>query len=306
MMPMATTKNPRGGMIANHRTRWAAGPALVLAAGALLAAPALAESEHTFGESYGGRADKTPAEIEDVDIEEKTGDDLPLDLPFRDEDGKPIELGELFETGKPVIMTFNYSDCPMLCSVQLGGVVDALRQMDLRLDQQFRIVTVTLDPTESPEIASDTKAHYLERLEGGDDFGEGWRFLTGSKTSIETLTNAVGFEYEYSPERNEYFHAPALVLASPSGKVSSYLYGVRYEPDEISESVTAAAMGDTRESAEKYIMSCFLYDGPGGHAATAFQVMRIGGIGFVLLGGVLGTMYVVKRTRKSRREHQVS
>ena len=292
----------RRGMGTDRNTQRAVGLALALAAWLLAPAAAMASDSHRFGDSYGGRADEMPPEIQDVDIVEKLGGELPLGVSFRDEDGRPIVLGDLFEVGVPVIVTFNYSDCPMLCSVQLGGLVDALRGMDLRPGRQFRIVTVTLDPTESPELASQTKAQYLERLDDGDEVGEGWHYLTGSQTSIEALADAVGFEYEYSVERNEYFHPPAIVFASPSGTVSSYLYGVRYEPDDVTQGVTSAALGDTRESAEQFILSCFVFDGSGGHAATAFQIMRMSGIGFVLLAGGLAAMYAIKQSRKSRPE----
>ena len=277
--------------------------AITLLTAACFAAPAAQGSStpHRFGESYGGRADEMPPEIEDVDIEEKLGDELPLGLPFRDEDDRPLVLGDLFEVGVPVIVTFNYSDCPMLCSVQLGGLVDALREMDLRPGRQFRIVTVTLDPTESPQVASETKARYLERIDDGDEVAEGWHFLTGSQRSIEAVADALGFGYEYSPERNEYFHPPAIVFASPSGEVSSYQYGVRFDPEDVTQGLMSAALGDTRESAEQFILSCFLYDGSGGHAYTAFQVMRVGAIGFVLLAGGFAAMIAIKQ-RKPRPE----
>jgi protein SCO1 len=295
-------KTLRGGMSTDRKRRRVAWLALVAAA--LIAAPAASASNtpHRFGDSYGGAADEIPPEIENVDIVENLGGEIPLGLPFRDEDDRPVTLGDFFEVGMPVIVTFNYSDCPMLCSVQLGGLVDALQRMDLRPGRQFRIVTVTLDPTESPELAGETKARYLERLEDGDEVAGGWHYLTGSQKSIERLAAAVGFQYEYSPERNEYFHPPAIVFASPSGTVSSYQYGVRYEPEDVTQGLMSAALGDTRESAEQFILSCFLFEGSGGHAYTAFQIMRIGGIGFVLLAGGFAAMYAVHRSRgQSRR-----
>lgn len=286
---------------------WTPRPSIIAALmGAAMAAlaPAAAGAgpTHEFGDTYGGDADEMPPEIEDVDIVEKLENEIPLGATFQDEDGEPVELADLFQLGTPVILTFNYSECPQLCGVQLGGLVDALRQMRLRPGEQFRIVTVSLDPTESPDIAAESKDHYLSRLEDGEEVAAGWHFLTGSEQSIEAVASAVGIEYDYDREKNEYFHAPALVFASPSGEVSSYQYGVRYEPEEVSEGITAAAMGDTRESARQFILSCFALESTDGHAATAFQIMRIGGIGFVVLAGGFAAMYAIRHYRKPRAE----
>ncbi len=278
--------------------------ALACALGVLLAASwAHAGLSHEFGETYGGSADDVPPEIEDVDVVERLGDELPLDLSFHDEDGEEVGLRELFEVGMPVILTFNYSNCPQLCGVQIGGLVDALREMSLRPGQQFRIITLSLDPEETPEVAAESKEHYLSRLDDGDEIAAGWSFLTGSPSSIEALAEAAGIEYNYDPDINEYFHAPVLVHASPSGTVSSYQYGVRYEPEDVSEAVTTAALGDTRESAQQFILSCFAMGPREGHAMTAFQIMRIGGIGFVVLAGGFATMYAIRQSRKPRAEH---
>jgi protein SCO1 len=301
-MRMTRTPTRRGMPTDRIRPSIAARVAIILTA-ALLATPVWASAPtHRFGDTYGGPADEMPPEIENVDIEEKLGGELPLALPFRDENDQHVVLGDFFDVGMPVIVTFNYSNCPMLCSVQLGGLVDALREMDLRPGRQFRVVTVTLDPTESPAVASETKARYLERLEDGAEVAGGWHFLTGSQRSIEALAESLGFGYEYSPERNEYFHPPAIVFASPSGFISSYLYGVRYEPDDVTQGLMSAALGDTRESAEQFILSCFMFEGTSGYAYTAWQVMRVGAIGFVLLGGGLAAMVAIKKSRKPRPE----
>jgi protein SCO1 len=301
---MRMTRTPiRRGMPTDRTRPWRAAVVVVVVTATLLAAPALASTPtHRFGDTFGGPANELPPEIENVDIEEKLGGELPLALPFRDENDRHVVLGDFFDVGMPVIVTFNYSNCPMLCSVQLGGLVDALREMNLRPDRQFRIVTVTLDPTESPEVASGTKARYLERLEDGDEVAGGWHFLTGSQRSIEALAAAMGFGYEYSAERNEYFHPPAIVFASPSGFISSYLYGVRYEAEDVTQGLMSAALGDTRESAEQFILSCFMFEGTSGYAYTAWQIMRAGAIGFVLLGGGFAAMYATKKSRKPRPE----
>src|SRR5690606_5298225 len=123
-------------------------------------------------------------------------------LSFRDENGDSVVLGELFQSGLPVILTFNYSNCPVLCSLQLGGLVETLRELSWSAGQQFHIITIGIDPDEKPERTREVKAQYLERYER-NTAAEGWRFLAGSEVAVEALAEAVGYRYRLVPERNE-------------------------------------------------------------------------------------------------------
>ncbi len=248
-------------------------------------------------EAIEGRAEPLPEELEGVTIVEKLGDQVPLDLTFRDETGRAIRLGDLFETGQPVILTFNYSNCPMLCSVQLGGLVEALVEMPLSAGAQFKIITVGLDPKETPKRAAETKASYLDRYPRATA-DKGWRFLTGDEASVRALADAVGFGYTYYPKRAEYLHPAAFMVLSPAGKVTNYTYGVSYQPADVVRVLTAAAVGESVESAQKFILSCYHYIGDAVYARRAEAAMRYAGIGFVaLFGGLLGALAWRRRHR---------
>ncbi len=163
----------------------------------------------------GGRADEAPPpEMVGVEVVEKLGASLPLHLTFDDETGAPIELASLFGDGKPVILTFNYSNCTVLCSVQLGNLVHTLGKMKESAGVEFRIITVGLNPMEGHKRAMATKLRYLERYER-PTADEGWRFLTGTEASIRTLARAIGFGYRLDPKTGDYLHPAALILGQP-------------------------------------------------------------------------------------------
>jgi protein SCO1/2 len=247
-----------------------------------------------------GRAEPAPPELGGVDVQERPGAVLPPELRFRDEQGRPVRLGDLLGQGLPTILTFNYSNCPMLCSVQLGGLVQALSTMALQPGRQFRIITVGLDPHETPQRAAETRQRYLERL-GRPGVASGWHFLVGEQRAIRQLADAVGFRYTYHRERKEYLHPAALVLVTPQGRVSRYVYGVRFDTTRLQAELAAAAMGEFGESLEKFILACYHYiSGQGRHTATAQRVMRYAAGGFVLL--LLGTFatFWLRRDRSRR------
>jgi protein SCO1/2 len=246
-------------------------------------------------ESYSRPNRKLP-ELEGTEVVEKLEARIPLDLEFRDESGAPIRLGSIFSDGLPVILTFNYSNCPMLCSVQLGGLVDVLRQMDWQVGAQFRIVTIALDPTQTPERTRETKAAYLERYPA-PRAAEGWRFLSGSAETVRALANAVGYGYRFLAEKNEYAHPAALIFLSPSGVVTRYIYGVKYEKEHMRDSIASAVLGRAQEAPERFLLACFHYEPPHGRSALARDLMRYGGMAFLV--GAAGVYFFALRRRNA-------
>jgi protein SCO1/2 len=229
---------------------------------------------------------------------EKLGAALPLDLTFTDETGAPVRLGSLFADGKPVILTFNYSSCPLLCSVQLGGLVDVLNKLEWSAGKQFRIVTIGLDPNEGHRRAMETKLAYLARYRR-PTADEGWRFLTGTEAAIGATARAVGFGYRKHPTRDQYLHPAVLMLMSPRGTVSSYLYGVSYEPGPLGVLLAAARLGTVSQSARKFLLACFHYEAPAGASAAAMRVMRVSALVFVAI--MLAAFGVRAARARSRR-----
>ena len=215
-------------------------------------------------------------QLEGVGVEEKLESSLPLDLEFANSDGKTIRLGDLFESGKPVLLSLNYSDCPMLCRLQLNGLVDGLRDMTLEPGQDFHIVSVSIDPSETPIRARQTKQNYL-RSYGRAGTADGWHFLCGKRKAIDTLADSVGFQFKFVPERKEYAHAAVTIAVTPQGIVSRYLYGVMYPPQTLRLALVEAGEGKVGTTLDRVMLFCFHYDAATGrYAPVARRLMSLG------------------------------
>ncbi len=245
------------------------------------------------------RIEPTPHELEEVDVHEKLGATVPLDLEFVDADGKTVRLADLIGD-KPVILTFNYSNCPMLCSVQLGGLVNTLTQMEWSVGEQFEIITISLDPSETRKRAAETRDRYIANY-GRDGAFQHWKFLTGTKENVDAVADAVGFGYTFHEGRKEYLHPAVLTLVSPNAKVSTYIYGVSYDPENLRDKLLLAGIGETSEAAAKFILSCYHYDAPTGNGAIVANIMSVGGFVFVL--GAVGALAIWRRRRHLEELH---
>jgi protein SCO1/2 len=243
------------------------------------------------------RKEAAPKRLKGVDVVEHLGERVPESLPFKDQDGKPVTLGQYLHDGVPVIVTFNYSSCPMLCSLQLNGFVDALKQLDFSPGKEFRIVTVLLDPKETNETAHRFRARYLSQY-NRPGTEQGWTFLTGSDESIRALAKAVGFSYNYNEVRQEYVHPAAIALLSPEGKVARYLYGLEYPEKTLRLGLVEASEGRVGTSLDRLILFCFHYDSSEGrYSPIATRIMQLaGGISVVILAGFLTIL--IRRDKK--------
>lgn len=299
----------------------------LLASAACLLAPSSSEAEARPDDAISGfdgrpveakaepsfPTEALPSQLNGVGIDERLGEQVPLDLQFLDEAGRSVQLGDLFEAEVPVIITLNYSDCPMLCSLELNGLVNALRQVDLNLGESYRVVTVSLDPEETPEVARQTQQRYLARYRGAPDAqgreGEprasaGWHFLTGAPQSIAALTGSIGFNYRYDAQKHQYYHAAAFVLASPAGKLTRYLYGIEYDPRTLKLGLVEASQGKIGSSLDKLILFCSTFDPrEGSYAMVAGRMIRVGSVISVsLLAGFLLLLWRREAGKKQRRE----
>jgi protein SCO1/2 len=247
------------------------------------------------------RKEAAPARLSGIDIEEHLDQPLPLELEFTDTAGERVRLGKYLGGERPVIFTLNYSDCPMLCSLQLVGLSGALGKLDRALGRDFEIVTVSLNPAETSERARETEARY--RADYPEPAGRaGWHFLTGSQENIDVLADALGVRYGYNEERKEYVHPAALILSTPSGRIARYLYGIEYHPKTLSLSLVEAAEGKIGTSVDRFILYCFHYDETEGrYAPVAMNIMRVGGsLTALALGGFLGSFWFRQSRRRAR------
>jgi protein SCO1/2 len=255
-----------------------------------------------------GQKNVLPKELEGIGVEQKLGDQIPIELQFRDSSGKKVALKSFFDGKRPVFLTFNYTDCPQLCSLQLNSLSDALKRLDWTPGREFRILTVSMDPTETPEKASGTKALYLHALEGKKVKGKaltkkelekGWEFLTGEDKDIHALADAVGFHYRFLPDRKEYAHKAALITLSPDGRVLRYLSNINYSPRDLKFALLEAGEGKVGSAVDNFFLSCFNYDPRrGGYVLAAVRIMKIGG-GLTLL--LLGLFWLSMARMKKKK-----
>jgi len=255
---------------------------------AALSAPAAAE-----------RTEPAPKGLDGVGLTDRRDHQVPLDLAFTDESGKPVQLRDFFRPGRPVILTLNYYRCPMLCTLVLNGLVNSLKSLSLQPGRDFEIVTVSIDPLETPALAREKKQSYLEDL-GKPGVGDGWRFLTGREEAIKPLAAAVGFGYRYVEEDKQYAHPAAIFVITPDGKVSRTLAGVEFEPKTLRLSLVEASRGGIGTPMDQFVLFCFHYDASAGrYAPVAMRLMQVGGaLTAAILAIALSFLWVREKRRR--------
>jgi len=232
------------------------------------------------------RQEPLPKDLEGVGITEHPGARLPLDLEFTDENGTSVRLGQYFSGDRPVILTLGYYRCPMLCTLVLNSLVDGLRDLPWTPGREFEIVTVSIDPTETPTLAKLKKQNYLQEYARPGAAG-GWHFLTGREENIRKLADTVGFGYRYVQERGQYAHAAAIFVVTPDGRMAKYLYGVVYQPKTVRLALTEAGQGKIGTTVDQLLLYCFHYDAQEGrYVVAASNIMRFGGATTALVVGV--------------------
>jgi protein SCO1 len=230
-------------------------------------------------QAHGAARSQAPAAVKGVDVLERLGDSVPLDAHFVDSEGRPFRLGDELQKGKPVILTLVYYRCPALCSLVLSGLTRSLRGVDLKLGEDYRVVTVSIDPTETPRMAAESKRGHMQAL-GVDPLTPGWTFGTGTEEQIQALARAVGFQYTYDEPSKQYAHAAAIFVLSPDGKISRYLYGIDFPTRDMRMALVEASKGKVGTAIDRVLLTCFKYD-----AATRRFEPYI--LGFVRIGASL-------------------
>jgi protein SCO1/2 len=224
----------------------------------------------------------------DVGIDEKLGALVPRDLVLRGEDGSPVRLGSLL--GKPTLLTLNYFSCAGICTPLLNGVADVLNQVKAQPGQDFQVVTVSFDPRDTAEIAFQKQANYGKEITRPMAAGA-WRFLTGPGPATRALCDAVGFKFK--AQGDSFIHAGAIMLLSPQGKVTRYIYGTAFQPADLDMAVIEAARGETRPTVSQWLQFCFSYD-PAGRGYV-FSVTRAVAAVTLLLGTGFAVWLVVRK-----------
>jgi len=236
-------------------------------------------------------ANLRPPGLKHVGIEQHLNQQIPPNLPFRDETGKPVELADYFGR-KPLILNLVYYQCPMLCGEVLSGLESALRILKFDVGQEFDVLTVSFDPKETPEMAAAKKAELLKRY-GRPGAAAGWHFLTGTQAAIDALTQSAGFEYEYDPQTRQFAHATAILLLTPQGRIAQYYYGVEFAPRDLRLGLVQASENKIGSVVDQVLLYCYHYDpDQGKYGAIISRILKLAAAAtIVLLGTFLITMF---------------
>jgi protein SCO1 len=244
---------------------------------------------------------ETPALLKEVKVDQRLDHQVPLDVPFRDEAGREVTLSEYFHKGRPVILAPVYYECPMLCTQVLNGLVTALGVVTLDPGKDFDIIAVSIAPKESPGLARDKKAAYLDRYQRpGTE--SGWHFLTGSQSSIAPVTDAVGFRYAYDPGIGQYAHPAAIMVLTPEGKVSRYFLGIEFSARDLRFGLIEASAGRIGSAIERAVITwCYHYDPTTGrYGLLTMRLVQAGGLlTIVALGVFWWLMFKAERRQKA-------
>lgn len=229
----------------------------------------------------------TPDQVKNLTFSQRLGDQVPLDLSFRDEHGQAVTLGNYFAQ-TPVLLTLNYFHCPNLCPLELQGLFSGLSGVSFTLGQQFSVISVSIDPREGPPDAMATKLRVLRDYRAPEQ-GGGWHLLTGPQAVIDRLTQAVGFEYAYDADNDEYAHPLGVLALTPSGQISRYIYGFDFGANDLRLALVDASSGRIGSVLDRAVLICYRYDPlTGRYTPVAMDLMRGGGA-----VGILGTLMLL-------------
>jgi len=241
-------------------------------------------------------ANVRPPGLKNVGIQQNLNQQIPRDLAFTDDLGRHVQLGDYFGR-RPLILDLVYYNCPMLCGEVLSGLTNSLRMMKFDVGKEFDVITVSFDPHETPEMAAAKKGEFLKRYKrAGAE--QGWHFLVGAQRSIDTLTNTVGFQYQYDDKTRQFAHATAIMILTPEGKIAQYYYGVEYPPKDLRLGLVEAGQGKIGNVVDQMLLYCYHYDpAQGKYSAVILRVLRLAGVATMLFLGSFIFLLMRRGTR---------
>jgi len=248
-----------------------------------------------------------PPELAHVGVSEHLDAPLPLETSFRDHTGNPVQLRQYFDGKRPVVLTFAYHTCPVLCGMVLNQLASGLKRIGWTVGKEYEVVTISIDPEETLEHSANKRTSILH--EYGDSRGhdgKGWHFLTGDAKSIAAVASAAGFEYQYDENQKQWGHPSVVMIAKPDGRMARYLYGLEFAPNDLKLGLLEASEGRSISTVEQIILYCYHYDPQGGkYVLVARRVMQVGGGAVaLLLFGILGAFWAreLRRHKKSKND----
>lgn len=244
---------------------------------------------------HGIPSTQVPAQLREVGIDQRLDALLPLDLRFVDENGTSVALRDYLGK-RPVVLSLVYFGCPRLCSMQLNGLIKAVKALSFTAGNEFEILAVSFDPREKPPLARSKKASVLQTY-GRSGAAQGWHFLTGDEESIRALTQAAGFRYSFDPKTDQFSHVSAIMIATPDGRLARYFYGIEYSARDLRLGLVEAAAGRIGSRVDQVLLYCFEYDpATGRYTMAAINTLRVSGIALVV--GLLGFITISLRRER--------
>jgi protein SCO1 len=255
---------------------------------AALLALSTAAAAQTIPDNVGKSSSGLPAQLQNVGFEPQLNAQLPLDVNFRDESGRNVQLREYFGR-KPVVLALVYYGCPMLCNQVEMGVVGSLKMLSFNPARDYEVLFISFDPRETPDMAAKKKAAALSRF-GRPETAAGWHFLTGKEEAVRAVASAANFRYSFDEKRNLFAHASGIILLTPDGRISRYFYGVEYPSRDVRLGLVDASAGKIGTPIDHLLLFCFQYNPETArYSATVLKIVRLGGILTILtiVGGIL-------------------
>jgi len=237
-------------------------------------------------------------ELQKIGVLEHLGERIPLELTFTDDSGNTVRIGDYFNRNRPVIIDLAYYTCPMLCNLVMNGIAQGVAQLNLAPAKDYQIVSVSFDPRDSPSLAAEKRANYIRSI--GKPIDEnGWRFLADTYGNASTLAKALGFQYFYDKEKEQYAHSAVIFILTPDGHISRYLYGIEFKKNDLRLALLEAAQGEIGSTIDRIILYCYHYDPEAkGYVLFATRLMRIGGIAIVIMLAFVMTIFWIREHRR--------
>lgn len=240
-----------------------------------------------------------PGPLREVGFRQELGAQLPLDTVLRDENGDEVRLGGYFHQNRPVVLALVYYECPMICTMVWNGLSGSLRAVDFTPGEDYEVVIVSFDPREGPELAAAKKANYLREM-GAEARADAFHFLTGNEESIAAVAEAIGFDYAWDEDTQQFAHATGITVLTQDGIVSRYLFGIEYAPKDLRLALVESAEGKIGGPVDQLLLFCFRYDpAVGRYGAAVMTLLRTGAILTVL--GIVGFWWMMRRRSGQRR-----
>lgn len=242
-----------------------------------------------------------PKELENIGIEQKPGTKLPTDVRLRDSQGRDVRLGDYFDGEHPVILALAYYECPMLCTFVLNGLLDSLKGIDLSAGKDFRVVVISFDPRDTPEMANKKRETYVKAY-GRPIADRGWDFLVADQAEVKRVAETIGFKYRWDEPTKQFAHAAGIFVATPDATLSRTLLSMQFPSKDVKLALLEASEGKVGSVMNQVLLFCFHYSvAENRYVLATRRLMKAGGVlTVIVLAGLLARYWRAERRRSAK------